>query len=188
MECEELGISGVMLIRSKRHEDDRGGFSEVYNRRSFHEMGITDDFVQDNHSLSRERGTIRGLHFQIEPRPIAKLVRVTTGTVFDVAVDIRNGSPTYGEYVSAELTAENGIQIYVPPGFAHGFCTLVPDTEVSYKVTDYWSADIDKGVAWDDPDLAIDWPMNKDQAILSDKDRGQPSLADLPRYFEWGAE
>lgn len=186
-EVVDSAIPGVLLITPTRFGDDRGFFSEVYNKRALAEAGIHDDFVQDNHSLSKDVGVIRGLHFQTEPHAIAKLVRVTRGAVLDVVVDLRHGSPTYGQHVSVELTADNWTQIYVPIGTAHGFCTLQPDTEVAYKVTDYWSPDVDKGVAWDDPDLAVDWAVAADEAILSDKDSAQPGLAELPEYFQWEA-
>lgn len=179
----DLDLDGVKLIVPPRFGDDRGFFSEVYNRAALAERGIDDVFLQDNHSLSGDAGTVRGLHFQIDPRPIAKLVRVTRGAIVDVVVDLRRGSNTFGRHVMADLTATNWAQIYVPIGFAHGFCTLEPNTEVVYKVTDYWSAEVDKGVAWDDPDLAIDWPIAMQDAVLSDKDRTQPKLADLPDYF-----
>ena len=179
----DLGLDGVQLLTPRRSDDDRGFFSEVYNRQALADIGIEDVFVQDNHSLSRGKGTVRGLHFQIEPHPIAKLVRVIRGAVFDVVVDLRRDSPTYGQHVTAELSGTNWAQIYVPIGFAHGFCTLEPDTEVVYKVTDYWSPDVDRGLAWDDPDLAIEWPVISEKVILSDKDRAQPTLADLPGYF-----
>lgn len=182
-EATSLGIDGVLLITPARHQDDRGFFSEVYNRRRLDGLGIEDEFVQDNHSLSKDVGTVRGLHFQIDPHPIAKLVRVIRGSVWDVAVDLRRGSATFGQHVSATLSAANWAQMYVPVGFAHGFCTLEPDTEVAYKVTDYWAPEVDKGVAWDDPDLALPWPVDHDEAMLSDKDRDQPLLRDLPDYF-----
>ncbi len=174
----------MLLVTPTKHRDGRGFFSEVYNKRSLEEHGIKDVFVQDNHSLSATVGTVRGIHFQVPPMAIAKLVRVVKGGVWDVVVDLRVGSPTYGNHVAAELTAENWAQIYVPPGFGHGFCTIQPDTEVAYKVTDYWSPDVDKGVAWDDPDLAIPWPVEHNEAVVSDKDQAQPAFADLPPYFE----
>lgn len=182
-EFESLELDGVRLITPSRFGDDRGFFSEVYNQRAFAEGGIDDIFVQDNHSLSGPAGTVRGLHFQIPPAPIAKLVRVVSGAVFDVVVDIRHGSPTFGQHLGVELSADNWAQIYVPVGFAHGFCTLEPDTEVTYKVTGYWAPEVDKGLAWDDPDLAIEWPVAAEDATLSDKDRSQPGLAELPEYF-----
>lgn len=185
LKSEDLTLSGVRLVTPTRHGDDRGFFSEVYNKKALAEIGIEDDFVQDNHSLSRDTGTVRGLHFQVHPHAIAKLVRVSSGSVFDVVVDLRQGSPTYGDHVSAVLSSENWAQIYVPVGFAHGFCTLEPDTEVIYKVTDHWFPAQDKGVAWDDPALGIEWPVGPERAILSEKDRSQPALADLDGYFEW---
>jgi dTDP-4-dehydrorhamnose 3,5-epimerase len=183
LDIERLDLEGVMLVTPSRHGDERGFFSEVYNRRAFEEAGIPDVFVQDNHSLSGPQGTVRGLHFQIEPNPIAKLVRVVSGAVYDVVVDLRTDSPTYGHHVGVELSADNWAQIYVPRGFAHGFCTMKPNTEVAYKVTGYWAPEVDKGVAWDDPDLAIAWPVAAGEATLSDKDLSQPSFADLPGYF-----
>ena len=185
MDCEALGIAGVFLVRAKRHEDERGFFSEVYNQQALEAVGLTDVYVQDNHSLSRDQGTVRGLHFQIEPHPIAKLIRVTRGAIVDVVVDIRRGSPTYGQHVARELTATSGDQLYVPIGCAHGFCTTMPDTEVIYKVTDYWSSEVDRGIAWNDPDLSIEWPVAEEEAILSAKDRAQPLLRETPGYFEW---
>lgn len=182
---KELGIDGVVVVTPEKFGDHRGFFSEVYNKRKLAELGIDDEFVQDNHSLSKDVNTIRGLHFQIDPKPIAKLVRVIRGAIWDVAVDLRVGSPSYGQHVSAELTAENWSQIYVPVGFAHGFCTLEPDTEVSYKVTDHWASEVDRGVAWDDPDLAIPWPVTSDDVVISDKDTKQPSFAELPEHFTW---
>lgn len=185
LEVKDLELGGVRLITPNRFGDDRGFFSEVYNRRAFTEIGIMDEFVQDNHSLSGDVGTVRGLHFQIEPHPIAKLVRVTSGAMLDVVVDIRRGSPSYGNPITVELSETNWAQLYVPVGFAHGFCTLEPNTEVEYKVTDYWSPDVDKGVAWDDPDLGITWPGGHDEAALSDKDMAQPKFSSLPTHFTW---
>lgn len=185
IEVSEMNLAEVLLIHQTQHFDERGFFSEVFNQRDMQSEGITGTFVQDNHSLSKERGTVRGLHFQIDPAPTGKLVRVTRGAIWDVAVDIRKGSPTFGQHVGVELSAENWLQIYVPVGFAHGFCTLQSNTEVLYKVTDYWSPAVDRGLAWDDPDLRIEWPVSATEAILSDKDRSQPKLADLPSYFTW---
>lgn len=183
MEITELPIAGVFAITPDRFGDSRGFFSEVYNRRALAEHGIDDVFVQDNHSLSADSGTVRGLHFQIDPHPIAKLVRITRGAVLDVVVDIRHGSPTFGQHVAVELSAENWKQLYAPVGTAHGFCTLTPDTEVAYKVTDHWAPDVDRGIAWNDPALGIEWPVAEDDAVLSDKDRSQPLLADIPEHF-----
>lgn len=187
MEAEQLAIPDVWALTPKRFGDHRGFFSEVYNEQTLAAVGITDRFVQDNHSLSADVGTIRGLHFQTPPHAIAKLVRVTRGRVLDVVVDIRHGSPSFGEHVAIELSADNWKQIYVPIGFAHGFCTLEPDTEVAYKVTGHWHPESDKGIRFDDPALGVDWGVSSDDAILSDKDRAQPKLADLPSYFEIGA-
>jgi dTDP-4-dehydrorhamnose 3,5-epimerase len=185
MDIERLAIPEVLIIKPRRFGDHRGFFSETWNRAAFREAGIDLDFVQDNHSLSAETGTLRGLHFQTPPRAQDKLVRVVRGAILDVAVDIRVGSPTYGKWVAAEISAEAWNQILVPKGFAHGFCTLTPDTEVLYKVTDLYAPDCDKGLAWDDPDLAIDWPVTPDKAVLSDKDRRHPRLADLPEAFRY---
>jgi dTDP-4-dehydrorhamnose 3,5-epimerase len=185
IKVEDLSIPDVKLIHPPKFGDHRGFFSEVYNQQSFSKAGISLEFVQDNHSLSGDRGTVRGLHFQSPPNDIAKLVRVTRGSVFDVAVDIRHGSPTFGQHVAAVLSAENWLQILVPAGFAHAFCTLEPDTEVVYKVTGYWASDWDYGVRWNDPALGIDWPVNEDTVVLSDKDREQPFLKDLPAYFTY---
>ncbi|MBA4226637.1 MAG: dTDP-4-dehydrorhamnose 3,5-epimerase [Hyphomonas sp.] len=180
---EKQWIPEVVLVTPKRFSDDRGYFSETFRASSFEEAGITGPFIQDNHSLSRDAGVIRGLHFQIAPSPQAKLVRCTRGAIYDVAVDIRRGSPTYGKYAAAILSAENGCQLYIPVGFAHGLCTLEPDTEVQYKVTGYYDPACDKGLAWDDPEIAIDWPLGANSPILSAKDQAQPRLKDLPAYF-----
>lgn len=186
MEVERLAIPDVLILKPARFGDARGFFSETYNRSRLAAAGIDLDFVQDNQSLSAEPGTVRGLHFQTHPRAQAKLVRVVRGAILDVAVDLRHDSPTYGRHVAAEISAEAWNQILVPVGFAHGFCTLRPDTEVIYKVTDYYAPECDKGVLWNDPDLGIDWPVAADAAVLSDKDRRQPRFSDLPVYFTAG--
>lgn len=183
LDIEPTAIPDVKIIRPKRHRDERGFFSEVYNRLSFEEAGLALDFVQDNHSLSAKVGTIRGLHFQIPPFAQDKLVRVTRGRVLDISVDIRRSSPTFGRHVAVELSAENWHQLLVPAGFAHGFCSLEADTEVLYKVTGFYSAEHDRGLAFDDPALGIEWPVPATDAILSEKDRRHPRLADLPAYF-----
>jgi dTDP-4-dehydrorhamnose 3,5-epimerase len=180
---DALGIPEVALVRPKKFGDDRGFFSETYSKPDFAEAGVHVEFVQDNHALSANKGTVRGLHFQIPPFEQAKLVRVTRGAIFDVAVDLRFGSPTYGRYVSAGISAKSWNQIFVPVGFAHGLVTLEPNTEVLYKVSNVYSPEHDKGVLWSDPTLAIDWPVNAADAILSDKDRSQPMFSDLPAYF-----
>ena len=182
-----LEIPAVLLVTPRIFRDERGFFSETYNRKALAESGLDAEFVQDNHSLSRTRGVVRGLHFQVAPRAQGKLVRVTRGAIFDVAVDIRVGSPTYGRHVAAVLSADSWTQIWLPVGFAHGFCTLEPDTEVIYKVTDYYAPECDRGIAWDDPDLAIDWPVDPETAVLSDKDRRHPRLAELPPQFAYDA-
>ena len=177
-------IDAVKIITPKSFQDSRGVFCETYNRQRFFEHGVELDFVQDNQSSSVEIGTIRGLHFQSNPAAQDKLVRVLRGSIFDVAVDLRRTSPTYGKWVAEKLSADNGKQLLVPIGFAHGFCTLEPDTHVLYKVTAYYSPANDLGIAWDDPDLAIDWPIPPGKAILSDKDTRHPRLNSLPTYFE----
>lgn len=182
-EAWDLGVQGPLAISVRRFADARGVFVETYSRRDFTALGIAEEFVQDNQSLSTQAGTIRGLHFQVAPAAQAKLVRVLRGRILDVAVDLRSGSATYGRHVSAELSAENGLMLYVPVGFAHGFCTLEPNTEVAYKVTSLYAPDCDRGLAWDDPALGIDWPVARDAAVLSDKDRRHPRLAELGRVF-----
>lgn len=184
MQVSSLAIPEVRLIQPVRHGDHRGFFSETYSRRAFAAAGIGAEFVQDNHSLSAAPGTLRGLHFQVPPRAQAKLLRVMRGAVFDVAVDLRWGSPTYGRHVSAVISAEAWNQIFVPAGFAHGFCTLEPDTEVLYKVSDFYAPEAEQGLAWDDPDLAIDWPQGAG-AVLSERDRRWPRLKDLARVFHY---
>lgn len=176
----------VKLIETPRHGDARGFFSETYSLRTFSEAGIAAVFVQDNHSLSAARGTLRGLHFQTHPFAQDKLVRVTRGRILDVVVDIRHGSPTFGKHTSAVLSAENNLQILVPIGFAHGLVTLEDDTEVVYKVSNFYSAEHDGGLLWNDPALKIDWGLDGIVAVLSEKDRHHPSLADLPQYFKYG--
>lgn len=178
----------VKLIETPRFGDSRGVFSETYNQRAFSDAGIDSVFVQDNYSLSVAPGTLRGLHFQTHPFAQEKLVRVVRGRILDVAVDIRHGSPTFGKHVSVILSADEGHQILVPIGFAHGLATLEADTEVIYKVSNFYSAEHDKGVLWNDPALGIDWQLGDAEAVLSDKDRRHPLLADLPRYFEFGHE
>ncbi len=178
-----FAVSGPVLVVPRRFGDHRGFFLETYSVRDFAALGIGEVFVQDNHSLSREVGTVRGLHFQLPPHAQAKLVRVLRGAVLDVAVDLRRGSPSYGQHVAVELSAANAHQLYVPAGFAHGFCTLEPMTEVAYKVTADYSPDADGGIAWDDPDLGIEWPVVRHDAVLSDKDSRLPRFAELPLVF-----
>lgn len=183
LEIRPLRLEGVLEIRPARFEDERGFFSETWSLTRWAEAGINLDFVQDNHSCSRERGVLRGLHFQAPPMAQAKLIRVTRGSVFDVAVDIRQGSPTFGQWVSAILSAERGNQLLVPEGFAHGFVTLEPDAEVQYKVTAPYSPDHDRGIRFDDPRIGVEWPIVTGQLILSGKDRAAPLLADIDTGF-----
>jgi len=183
MEVEDLKIPAVKLVTPKRFGDNRGFFSEVYNFNVFSQYGIADRFVQDNHSLSAEVGTLRGLHFQKEPFGQVKLVRVIRGRILDVAVDLRKASSTYGTHVAVELSAENFAQLLIPVGFAHAFCTLEPDTEVIYKVSEYYSPQADAGVLWSDPELAIEWPFPADKLTLSDKDSRLPLLRDVGVVF-----
>ncbi len=179
-------IPEVKLITPRIIRDARGFFCETYNSRSLAEAaGIDAQFVQDNHSLSADKWVLRGLHFQAPPYAQDKLVRVIRGAILDVAVDIRRGSPTYGRHVAAVINAQSWDQIWIPKGFAHGFCTLEPDTEVIYKVSAHYAPQCDKGLRWDDPALAIDWPVTAAHAILSPKDATQPMLSDLPDYFTY---
>lgn len=177
-------IDAVKVVTPKLMADARGTFCETYNHERFAEHGIKPNFVQDNQSVSAAIGTVRGLHFQSHPAAQAKLVRVLKGRILDVAVDLRRSSPTYGKWVAEELSAENRKQIFIPTGFAHGFCTLEVDTHVFYKVSAPYSPLNDFGVAWDDSDLAIDWPVAPGKAVLSDKDSKLPAFKALPGYFE----
>lgn len=171
----ETGLFGVVIIEVKVFGDDRGFFMESYNSEKFREQGIMNTFIQDNHSLSVEAGVLRGLHYQLNPKAQTKLVRVVSGAIYDVVLDIRSDSPTFGKWAGFILSSENKRQLLVPKGFAHGFCTLVPNTEVLYKVDELYSPEYDRGIAWNDPALGIDWPTTK--PILSEKDQNQP-------YFE----
>jgi dTDP-4-dehydrorhamnose 3,5-epimerase len=179
LNVEQLALAEVRLIRSKKFADQRGFFVETYNRGLFADAGIDVEFVQDNQSFSKAAGTIRGLHLQVEPMAQAKLVRVIRGRIWDVAVDVRLASPSFGKWVAAEISAEAGNQIYIPTGFAHGFCTLEPNTEVSYKVSNFYSRDHEVTVRWNDPALRIAWPVKEGEATLSDKDRAAPLFEDV---------
>jgi dTDP-4-dehydrorhamnose 3,5-epimerase len=183
MDVIETEIPDVKRIVVKRFGDARGWFSETFRADALARAGITTAFVQDNQSFSAPQGTIRGLHFQIAPRAQAKLIRVLQGAILDVAVDIRSGSPTFGRFVAVTLDADTGEQLFIPHGFAHGFCTLTPDVMVAYKVDDYYSPEHDRALAWNDPEVGIPWPVPAEAAILSDKDRRAPKLADLGRVF-----
>lgn len=183
MKVHELDIPDVRLIFPVRHGDHRGFFSETYNKRAFAEAGIDLEFVQDNHSLSAAKGVLRGLHYQLPPFAQDKLIRVVRGAVFDVAVDLRRNSPTFGRHVSAVLSADAWNQILVPIGFAHGFVTVEPDTEVIYKVSNVYAPEHERGLLWCDPDLGIDWPVGEADAVVSERDRRHPRLRDLADTF-----
>lgn len=187
MKVTPLSIPDVKILEPERFGDERGFFSETYNRRTWAKCGIELEFVQDNHSLSRPKGTIRGLHYQSPPFAQDKLVRVIRGSILDVAVDLRQGSPTYGKHVAAVISAQAWNQILVPIGFAHGFCTLEADTELVYKVTNYYSLEHDLGLLWKDPDLGIKWPVSEEGSVLSPKDRGLPRLGEIVSPFAYVA-
>lgn len=184
LQIEDTALDGVKLIIPRRFGDHRGFFSESYSRKGLAGQGIDMEFVQDNHSLSMTPGTIRGLHFQAPPHAQDKLVRCGRGALFDVAVDIRKGSPTYGQWVGYELSFENGRQLLVPAGFAHGFVTLVPETEIIYKCSDYYAPETEGALIWNDPDIGIDWPVQGDP-VLSDKDAIAPCLQGFDSPFTW---
>ncbi len=181
---EDTDIPGVRIVTPRKHGDHRGFFSEVYKQSEWRQAGMDYTFVQDNHSFSAPVGTLRGLHFQTPPFAQDKLVRVLRGRILDVAVDIRRSSPTFGKHVALELSVENWRQLFVPAGFAHGFITLEPDTEVFYKVTAHYSPDHDRGLAFDDPALGINWPMPPGGPLLSEKDKHWPRLNELTEAFE----
>jgi len=181
----EFEIPDTKLIVPKRFSDLRGYFSEIWSEDRFREEISNVTFVQDNQSVSARKGTLRGLHFQKPPFAQGKLVRVVRGAIFDIAVDIRKGSPTYGRHIAVTLDAAEGAQLWVPPGFLHGFCTLEDETEVFYKTTSYYRPSHDTGVLWNDPDLGIRWPVDADSVVLSEKDQHSPRLSDLPDFFEY---
>ena len=183
MLIDGFDIDGPLVMTPARHGDARGFFSEVFRQDRFDAAAGPVVFVQDNHSRSQQRGVIRGLHYQAPPFAQGKLVRVTRGAVYDVAVDVRRASPTYGRHVGVELSEGDGRQLWVPPGFLHGFCTLTEDVEFLYKVTAYYSPEHDGAVAFDDPVLAIDWPLDGGESLVSDKDRRAPRFADMPAVF-----
>ncbi len=180
MKVEALAIPEVLLLTPQQFADPRGVFVETWHAARYAALGISGPFVQDNQSLSIKRGTVRGLHLQVAPNVQGKLVRCLRGAIWDVAVDVRPGSPTYGKHVAAELTAANWCQLWIPGGFLHGFCTLEPDTEVAYKVTAPYDRAAERGVVWDDPTLALPWPVAAGAAVLSDKDQVMPKLSDYP--------
>jgi dTDP-4-dehydrorhamnose 3,5-epimerase len=183
MQLIETAIPAVKILEPKKFGDHRGFFSEIYSRKALRDVGIDIEFVQDNHSLSAERGTVRALHYQVPPMSQGKLVRVVRGSVMDVAVDIRRSSPTFGRHVTAIISAANWRQIFVPIGFAHGFITLEPDTEVIYKVSNYYSPKDERGILWNDPAIGIDWGIDHARAVLSERDRKHPLLKDVADLF-----
>lgn len=185
MKAERLAIPAVILLTPPRFGDSRGFFSETFNARRMADAGIEGTFTQDNHSLSAKKGTVRGLHCQVAPHVQGKLVRCVRGAIWDVAVDARTGSPTYGQHVSAVLSAENWQQLWVPGGFLHGFCTLEPDTEVVYKVTGDYDRPSERGVIWNDPDLALPWPVTAAEVTLSDKDIALPRFTEASGWFRY---
>jgi len=184
MNIKPLAIKDVKLVTPRVFDDGRGYFFEFYSEKVFKEHGIETTFVQDNHSLSLQSGTVRGLHYQAPPHAQAKLVRVLKGRILDVAVDLRQSSPTFGEHVTAILDDETFQQLYIPTGFAHGFMTLTDNVIVNYKVSDFYAPETDRGIIWNDPDLNIDWPETGNDVILSDKDKSLPLLADINHDFD----
>ncbi len=174
-------LEGVYILEPTVFEDHRGFFMESYNKKDFEEIGLNFNFVQDNHSLSAKAGTLRGLHYQLNPKAQTKIVRCLRGAIYDVVVDIRKGSPTFGQWIGVILTADNRRQIVVPKGFAHGILTLVPETEIMYKVDEYYSPEHDRSIRWNDPEIGIDWPISN--PILSEKDKNAPLLSDAEINF-----
>jgi len=185
LDIRPTDIAGVLLITARVFEDDRGTFSETYNRARWRDHGIAADFIQDNTVLSRRAGTVRGLHFQRPPTAQAKLVRVVHGAVWDVVVDIRAGSPTYGRWTAIELSAANRQQVFIPTGLAHGYVSLLPDTEITYKVDAPYAPQQEAGIAWDDPALGIPWPLPQSGPVIADRDRGLPRLGEAAPCFTW---
>ncbi|SFZ80663.1 dTDP-4-dehydrorhamnose 3,5-epimerase [Devosia enhydra] len=183
MDISQAPLAGVFVIKPQRFEDERGYFSEVWNRHRFEEAGLSIDFVQDNQSLSRRSGTVRGLHYQLRPHAQDKLVRVVHGRILDVAVDLRRDSPTFGRWFAIELSADNQLQLLVPKGFAHGFVTREPDTQVAYKCSHTYAPASDRAIRYDDPAIGIDWGLGAGEAILSPKDAAAPLLADVGELF-----
>ena len=186
MKIVETALSGVLILEPRRFGDARGFFCESWNKQTLKEAGITVDFVQDNHSLSAAAGTVRGLHYQSPPHAQAKLVRCGRGRFFDVAVDVRRGSPTYGRWVGVELSFDNGLQLLIPAGFLHGFITREAETEIIYKCSDYYAPECDGAVRFDDPGIGINWGIEPGVAILSDKDRDAPLLSAFDSPFRYG--
>lgn len=183
MQIEATAIPGVLLLTPRKLGDERGFFSETFNRNVFAEAGLELDFVQDNHVYSQARGVLRGLHYQVAPRAQDKLVRVARGAILDVAVDLRRNSPTFGRHVACVLSAANWRQILVPQGFAHAYVTLEPDTEVLYKVTDFYAPELERGILWSDPALNVAWPFPPEELTIADRDRKWPTLAEARDLF-----
>jgi dTDP-4-dehydrorhamnose 3,5-epimerase len=183
MKVEKTSVLDVLAVIPQRFGDERGFFCESYSKRRFEDIGLSFDFVQDNYSISAKAGTVRGLHFQAPPHAQTKLVRCGQGRLLDVAVDIRKGSPTYGQWTSAEMSFENGVQLLIPKGFLHGFVTLEPNTETIYKSDDYYAPECDGAVRFDDPEIGVDWGIDLKTVILSDKDRAAPLLKDFDSPF-----
>ena len=183
-----ISVNLPRLIVPKRQVDDRGWFSEIFHQERLRDIGITCRFVQDNQSSSKHTGTLRGLHFQLSPAAQTKLVTVVKGRILDVAVDIRRGSPTFGKYVSTELSSETGCQLYIPVGFAHGFLTLENDVVVMYKASDYYAPTYESGIRWNDPDIAFPWPLKEANIIISDKDRRLPLLKEFASLFAYDGQ
>lgn len=188
MEFRTFDVEGPLEIRPRKIADDRGYFSEIFRLDEFAQQSAQVEFVQDNQSLSIRTGTVRGIHFQSHPYAQGKLVRCLAGKLFDVAVDLRRGSQSYGRWVSVLLSPDENNQLWIPVGFGHAFCTLEPNSIISYRVTSYYSAENDKGVAWNDPEIGVEWPDVADPQTLSAKDRNQPQLCDLPAYFTAAAD
>ncbi|GER74411.1 dTDP-4-dehydrorhamnose 3,5-epimerase [Weizmannia acidilactici] len=186
MKISKTNLEGVYVIEPAVFGDHRGWFMETYNEKNFAETGINIKFVQDNQSFSAVKGTLRGLHYQMNPKAQLKLVRCTRGTIFDVAVDIRKGSPTYGKWYGIELSAENKKQLLIPKGFAHGFMTLTDDVEVQYKVDEFYAPECDRGIRWNDPTIAVKWPIRDVQPVLSAKDEKAPLLEEAENNFVYG--
>ena len=186
MQIKFTKLPGVLIFEPRKHGDHRGFFSEVYNSEQLSKHGIEIDFLQDNQSLSEKSGTLRGLHYQAPPFAQDKLVRVLRGSILDVAVDIRHGSPTFGTHITEIISAEKWNQIFVPKGFAHGFITLEDSTEVIYKVSNYYAPDFDFGIKWNDPEINIDWGVNNADVIISEKDQNQPYLNEIDTPFVYG--
>jgi dTDP-4-dehydrorhamnose 3,5-epimerase len=185
MDIKTTKVPGVLVLKPRRFADVRGYFVETYNAQLFRQSGILVHFVQDNESFSLRKGTIRGLHFQLPPAAQTKLIRVLRGSILDVAVDLRLESPTYGQWVTEQISAESGEQIFVPRGFGHGFCTLEPNTEVAYKVDSYYAPELESGVIWNDSTLNIPWPVGMNEAIVSEKDRKLRTFKDLASPFHY---